>query len=34
MTTPVLELDGVTKRFGSMTAVDDVSLSVAEGELV
>ena len=34
MTTPVLELDGVGKRFGSMTAVDDVSLSVTEGELV
>ena len=34
MTTSVLELDGVSKRFGSITAVDDVSLSVTEGELV
>jgi spermidine/putrescine transport system ATP-binding protein len=30
----VLELDGVAKRFGSVTAVDGVSLSVDAGELV
>ncbi len=29
-----VELQGVRKRFGRTTAVDDVSLSVAEGELV
>ena len=27
-----LELDGVTKRYGTTTAVDDVSLSIREGE--
>ncbi len=31
---PVLELDGITKRFGPETAVDDLSLAVAEGELL
>ncbi|MFB6075440.1 MAG: ABC transporter ATP-binding protein [Haloarculaceae archaeon] len=30
----VLELDGVTKRYGSETAVDDLSLSVHDGELL
>ena len=30
----VLELDSVEKTFGGLTAVDDVSLSVEEGELV
>ena len=30
----VLELDGVSKRFGDETAVEDVSLSVREGELL
>ncbi|PSP37118.1 ABC transporter ATP-binding protein [Halobacteriales archaeon QH_2_66_30] len=29
---PVIELDGVTKRYATTTAVDDVSLSVADGE--
>jgi thiamine transport system ATP-binding protein len=29
---PALELDGVTRRYGKTTAVDDLSLSVAEGE--
>jgi iron(III) transport system ATP-binding protein len=29
-----LELSGVVKRFGRTTAVDDVSLTVADGELV
>jgi iron(III) transport system ATP-binding protein len=31
---PVLELDGITKRFGRETAVEDVSLTVYEGELL
>ena len=30
----VLELDGVTKRFGDSVAVDDVSMAVEEGELL
>jgi ABC-2 type transport system ATP-binding protein len=29
--TPALELTGLTKRFGAMTAVDDVSLTVPSG---
>jgi thiamine transport system ATP-binding protein len=29
---PALELDGVTRRYGDTTAVDDLSLSVVEGE--
>jgi thiamine transport system ATP-binding protein len=29
---PALELDGVTRRYGDTAAVDDLSLSVAEGE--
>jgi len=29
---PAVELDGVTKRYGDTAAVDDVSLSVREGE--
>ena len=29
---PAVEFDGVTRRFGPTTAVDDVSLSVREGE--
>ena len=28
----VLELDGVTKRFGNVTAADDINLKVAQGE--
>jgi branched-chain amino acid transport system ATP-binding protein len=31
---PILQLDGLTRRFGGVTAVDQLSLSVAEGELV
>ncbi len=34
MTEPILELDGVTKRFGDFTAVDDVSFSVRPGEIL
>lgn len=29
-----LEIDGLTKRFGDLTAVDDVSLSIEEGSFV
>lgn len=29
---PVMSLEGVTKRFGSVTAVDDLSLDLEEGE--
>ena len=31
---PHLRLDGLTKRFGEVVAVDDVSLSVASGEFI
>lgn len=31
---PVIEVDGVTKRYGDLTAVDDVSLTVPNGEVV
>jgi len=31
---PILELRGVTKRFGGLSANDDVSFQVAEGETV
>src|SRR3990170_3403128 len=30
----ILEVEGVSKRFGELRAVDDVSLSIREGELV
>ncbi|MFC7236299.1 ABC transporter ATP-binding protein [Halosegnis marinus] len=30
----VLELDGVTKRYGDTTVIDDLSLTVREGELL
>lgn len=33
-TTPVVEMRGATKRFGSVTAVDRVDLSVGAGELM
>ena len=32
MTETVLETDGLTKRFGELTAVDNVSLTVEDGE--
>ena len=31
---PILELTGITKRFGGLSAVDGVSFSVDEGEIV
>jgi branched-chain amino acid transport system ATP-binding protein len=34
MTTPLLEVRGVTKRFSGLVANDDVSFSVNEGEFV
>ena len=34
MSEEVIEYDGVTKRFGDVTAVDDVSFGVEEGELL
>jgi branched-chain amino acid transport system ATP-binding protein len=30
---PLLELNGVTRRFGGLVAVDDVSVSVEDGEI-
>jgi len=30
---PAIELDGVTKRFGDVTAVDELSMTVPEGEV-
>ncbi|MBU2959109.1 ABC transporter ATP-binding protein [Paracoccus sp. 1_MG-2023] len=32
--TPVLELEGITKRFGANTANEDVSLRLGQGEIV
>ncbi len=33
MTTPAIEINGLTKRYGSLTALDDISLSVDTGEM-
>ncbi|MGO4493430.1 ATP-binding cassette domain-containing protein, partial [Arthrobacter sp. 2YAF22_2] len=33
MTETAIELTGVTKRFGSFTAIDDLSLRVRRGEI-
>ena len=33
-TTPVLRLAGITKRFGALTANDDISLELAQGEIL
>ncbi|MCB1338345.1 MAG: ATP-binding cassette domain-containing protein [Maritimibacter sp.] len=30
----ILEVDGLTKRFGALVAIDDLSFSVAEGEVL
>lgn len=32
MNTPILSIDRVTKRFGGLTAVDELSLDIQEGE--
>ncbi|MGW4896732.1 ABC transporter ATP-binding protein [Kitasatospora sp. NPDC004240] len=32
--TPLLDVSGVTMRFGGLTAVNDVSLTVGEGEII
>ena len=34
MTGALLSLSGLTKRFGGLTAVSDVSLDLAKGDLV
>ncbi len=34
MTIPVLEIEGVSKRFGTNLANDDISLTLAKGEIV
>ena len=34
MSGPLLELAGVTRRFGGLRAVADVTLSVPEGEVI
>ena len=33
-TVPLLEVRGFTRRFGGLTAVDNVDLDVAQGEFV
>jgi len=34
MTEPLLRIDGLTRRFGGVVAVDNVSLSIPKGEIV
>lgn len=34
MSTPAIELSGVTKRYGTLTAVDDISLTVPSGQIL
>ncbi len=34
MTTPILEIKGITKRYGGLTAVNNVSFDVAKGEIL
>ncbi len=34
MSAPLLQVDGVTKRFGGLNALNDLSFEVAEGEIV
>jgi ABC-2 type transport system ATP-binding protein len=34
MTAPLIEVDRVTRRFGAVTALDDVSLTVGPGEML
>ncbi|MBD4809372.1 ATP-binding cassette domain-containing protein, partial [Xanthomonas citri pv. citri] len=31
---PILELHGVSKRFGTLTALKDLSFHIGEGEIV
>ena len=33
MSDPIVRVEGASKRFGSVTAVDDVHLEIARGEL-
>ena len=33
MASPILETHALTRRYGSLTAVDSFTLSVAEGEI-
>jgi ABC-2 type transport system ATP-binding protein len=33
MSEPMIECEGLTKRFGALTAVDHVSLSVGKGSI-
>ena len=34
MTAPILEVQGLTRRFGGLVAVNDLSFTVAEGEIL
>jgi branched-chain amino acid transport system ATP-binding protein len=34
MTTPTLQLEALTRRFGGVTAVDNISLSISKGDIV
>jgi branched-chain amino acid transport system ATP-binding protein len=34
MTDPTLQLEGLTRRFGGVTAVDNISLSIPKGDIV
>lgn len=34
MSAPILEISGVTKRFGSFTANEDISIALAPGEII
>ena len=34
MTSPLLQLEGLTRRFGGLLALDDVGFSVGNGDLV
>ena len=31
--TPIVRIEGITKRFGAVTAVDNVDLAIERGEL-